>query len=139
MLADLAEGEDPGAVIAAALAAASDFAQDSALGEDSRARFMVVVEELIANSARHGRVGGALSVGLVIRTQGEGSIEVVLEDDGPAFDPTARTAFSGPDPETGGGVGLELVKAWAKEIRYERGGGRNRIHVVLDRALGSPA
>jgi serine/threonine-protein kinase RsbW len=133
MLAGLAEGEDPGPVIAAALAAASDFAEGAGLAEETRARLLVIVEEIVSNCVRHGRGDQTLVIALKIRTRDDGLVEMLLEDDGLAFDPTGGVAFSGPDPDTGGGVGLELVKAWANELEYENRGGRNHVRVVLDR------
>jgi anti-sigma regulatory factor (Ser/Thr protein kinase) len=54
-----------------------------------------------------------------------------LDDDGPAFDPTIDRDFDGPNRDRGGGVGLELVRNWAREFSYRREDGRNRVTLTL--------
>ena len=123
-------GDDPAAASLAALAAAEDFA--SAVGLDARggARLAVVVEELVSNAIRHGAAGGRIAIDLTLET-GDGEVALVLEDDGIAFDPSEQRAFTGPTADTGGGVGLALVKAWANAIDYTRSNGRNRVEILL--------
>lgn len=123
-------GDDPARVSLAALLAAEDFATDEDLGEQARSRLAIVVEELVSNAARHGARSGAITIELTMRAL-EGEVALLLEDNGRAFDPTAKRTFSGPDAETGGGVGLALVRAWARAFRYTREGDRNRIELVL--------
>ena len=123
-------GDDPAAASLAALAAAEDFASAAGLDARGGARLAVVVEELVSNAIRHGAADGAIAIDLTL-TAGEGEIAVVLQDDGIAFDPTEQRAFTGPNPETGGGVGLALVRAWANSIGYTRANGRNRIELLL--------
>lgn len=131
MSAELAEGEDPGPIIAAALAAARDFALGAGLAEEIQSKLLVIVEELVANCVDHGRAGGTLSIDLGLGKPDEEHIELRLSDDGAAFDPTADTGFSGPDADTGGGVGLQLVKSWASEITYEHLDGCNCLRVLV--------
>jgi serine/threonine-protein kinase RsbW len=90
----------------------------------------VVVEELVSNAARHGAAGEVISIELALDAE-DGHVSLLLEDDGIAFDPTTDRAFAGPDGETGGGVGLALVKAWASGFRYSRRAGRNRVELEL--------
>ena len=129
-LARVSAGDDPAAASLAALAAAEDFASEAALDARGGARLAVVVEELVSNAIRHGAEGGAIAIDLTLEA-GEGEIALALIDDGVAFDPTAERNFTGPDAETGGGVGLALVKAWANAFRYTRDGGRNLIELRL--------
>ena len=123
-------GDDPAAASLAALAAAEDFASAAGLDARGGARLAVVVEELVSNAIRHGAADGAIAIDLTL-VAGDGEIAVVLQDDGIAFDPTEQRAFTGPNPETGGGVGLALVRAWANSIGYTRANGRNRIELRL--------
>ena len=123
-------GDDPAVASLAALAAAEDFATDAGLDARGGARLAVVVEELVSNAIRHGTAGGTIAIDLALEA-GEGQIALILEDDGIAFDPTEQRAFAGPDPDTGGGVGLALVRAWANSIAYARKDGRNRIELLL--------
>ena len=128
--ARVSAGDDPAAASLAALAAAEDFAHEAGLDARGGARLAVVVEELVSNAIRHGAEGGAIAIDLTLEA-GEGEIALLLIDDGVAFDPTADRNFSGPDAESGGGVGLALVKAWANAFRYTRDGGRNLIELRL--------
>ena len=123
-------GDDPAAASLAALAAVEDFASAAGLDARGGARLAVVVEELVSNAIRHGAADGAIAIDLTL-VAGDGEIAVVLQDDGIAFDPTEQRAFTGPNPETGGGVGLALVRAWANSIGYTRANGRNRIELLL--------
>ena len=128
--ARVSAGDDPAAASLAALAAAEDFATDAGLDARGGARLAVVVEELVSNAIRHGTAGGKIAIDLSLES-GDGEIALVLEDDGIAFDPTEQRVFTGPNPETGGGVGLALVRAWANAIGYTRTNDRNRIELLL--------
>ena len=128
--ARVSAGDDPAAASLAALAAAEDFASEAGLDARGGARLAVVVEELVSNAVRHGAADGAIAIDLTL-TAGDGEIALTLVDDGAAFDPTADRGFSGPDAETGGGVGLVLVRAWANAIAYTRENGRNVIALRL--------
>lgn len=123
-------GDDPAAAVLAALDAAEHFASDAALDARGGARLAVVVEELVSNAVRHGAEDGSIAIDLIMAIRGD-EVTLVLEDDGVAFDPTEDRAFGGPDAETGGGVGLALVRAWANVFGYDRKYGRNRIELHL--------
>ena len=128
--ARVSAGDDPAAASLAALAAAEDFATDAGLDARGGARLAVVVEELVSNAIRHGTAKGRIAIDLTLES-GDGEIAVVLEDDGIVFDPTEQRTFTGPNSDTGGGVGLALVRAWANAIAYTRSNGRNRIELLL--------
>lgn len=126
-------GDDPAGVSLAASIAVEEFVNDEALGERTSARLSVVVEELVSNAARHGLGHGPVAIALTLAA-GQGCIAIVMEDDGIPFDPTHQREFAGPDTMTGGGVGLALVRAWSKSLRYTRESGRNRIALTLSLA-----
>ena len=128
--ARVSAGDDPAAASLAALAAAEDFASEAGLDARGGARLAVVVEELVSNAIRHGAEDGSIAIDLAMAISGD-AVALVLEDDGVAFDPTVERAFGGPDPDTGGGVGLALVKAWANSFAYSRQDGRNVIELRL--------
>lgn len=123
-------GDDPATASLAALAAAEDFASEAGLDARGGARLAVVVEELVSNAIRHGAEDGSIAIDLVMALSGD-AVALVLEDDGVAFDPTEERVFGGPDPETGGGVGLALVRAWASGFGYSRANGLNRVELRL--------
>ena len=128
--ARVSAGDDPAAAVLAALDAAEHFASDAGLDARGGARLAVVVEELVSNAIRHGAEDGSIAFELTMSTPAD-EIVLLLEDDGVAFDPTQDRGFTGPDAETGGGVGLALVRAWANVFRYNRKDGRNRIELYL--------
>lgn len=125
--AEIADGEGPAAALAAAQRAVDGFAATENLESRDAARLSVVIEEVLANSIRH---GGARRVSFDLESR-PGAVAIVLLDDGQPFDPTAPRAFDGPDEQTGGGVGLALLNAWGRELRYSRGQGRNRLALEL--------
>ena len=98
-------------------------------------RVEVVLEELLSNLIRHGQDVTAITV-----TAGyhAGSIELVVEDNGVAFDPLAK-----PDPEPFsslaeaplGGLGIALVRRLTCAARYDRvgsgGAARNRVSLSI--------
>ena len=128
--AHVAAGDDPAAASLAALAAAENFASAARLDARGGARLAVVVEELVSNAVRHGAAAGMIAIDLTLQADDD-EIAIILEDDGIAFDPTEQRAFTGPNPESGGGVGLTLVHAWANSIVYTRTGEHNRIELRL--------
>ncbi|ANY21398.1 Histidine kinase-, DNA gyrase B-, and HSP90-like ATPase [Tsuneonella dongtanensis] len=127
---ELTPGAQPQSLILSALAFSAEFAQATGLPEDDRDRLAIVIEELVSNVARHGSKQGRVAIALTLSLQTDG-VQIELEDDGIAFDPTADRGFAGPDPESGGGTGLALVRAWSREFAYAREGGRNRLRLVL--------
>ena len=128
--ARVSAGDDPAAASLGALAVAEDFASEAGLDARGGARLAVVVEELVSNAVRHGAQGGSIAIDLEL-SAGDDEIGLSLIDDGVAFDPTVDRAFSGPDAETGGGVGLALVRAWANSLVYRRADGRNVVELRL--------
>lgn len=97
----------------------------------------VALDEVLANVVRHGLEGraGTATVGLELRLDAGAEppvCEVVVTDDGPAFDPL-RT----PDPDTSltieerpvGGLGIALVRRLMDEVEYERRDGKNRLRL----------
>jgi anti-sigma regulatory factor (Ser/Thr protein kinase) len=110
-----------------ALRAVRAFAARCALSDDHTDRLALVVDEWLANALEHGRPPAESQL-LVRLTREPTCVRLVITDAGAPFDPRT-TVFEGPDLERGGGVGLELVRAWAEIDAYRRHRGRN--HVTL--------
>lgn len=99
-------------------------------------RLGVVMEELVANIAMHGASGadGATFVAVTMR-QESGTVIATVEDDGRAFDPLAQAA---PDVQATlderdvGGLGVHFARTMARELRYAREAGRNRVIATFD-------
>ena len=86
-----------------AIRAARRFAAGCGVAEAAVDRLCLVVDEWLTNVVEHGR----------------------------PFDPRAAAAFEGPNPDRGGGAGLELVRAWSQIADYRRRRGRNRLVLVM--------
>lgn len=99
-----------------------------------RVRVTLVLDELVTNLFKHGCPGG-LSEAVVAVVLGRGGVEIVVEDNGPSFDPLVEA----PVVHTGlgvmdrpvGGLGIHLVKETVEEFRYERSGGWNRVFLLV--------
>lgn len=120
----------PGAV-AGALAVVRAFVQQADLGRDPAERLAIIVEEWIANVVEHGEPPPGSRIGVRLFQRAD-LIRITITDAGGAFDPRDAT-FEGPNVDRGGGVGLELMRAWSRVSAYGRRAGRNRL--VLEMPL----
>lgn len=86
-------------------------------------RLRVAVDEVVANILSHGgSLAGPPEIEVALHRHGT-DVQVIVSDDGPAFDPLAR-----PDPDVTlpldarqpGGLGIALVKSLMDEVTYER-------------------
>ncbi|HEY8614159.1 MAG TPA: ATP-binding protein [Roseomonas sp.] len=108
------------------------FAEVAGLSPRAAQHLALVTEELAANIAIHAK--GASLLRVDIRRQGD-SVRLVIEDDGPAFDPLSATE---PDLEAAletrdiGGLGVHFVRIMTREAAYERRDGLNRLTALLD-------
>lgn len=115
--------------ISEACDAARTFGDLQLLNEDELARLCIVVEELVANLYDHGGLGVEDEVELSLLRDSDG-VRVTIVDPGTPFDPwTARPKIE--KPERGGGVGIEIVKAWALYSSYGSSDGANRLEFLL--------
>ena len=122
--------DDARPAILAAIEATERFAVREAISPNAVARLLIVVEELVSNALRHGGEGRAVTFDLAI-ARSDRQVRLDIADDGAPFDPGAERQFAGPDRERGGGVGLELIRAWAHEMTYAREDGFNRVRITM--------
>ncbi len=100
-------------------------------------RLALVLEESVMNLAMHGHTTpGPHRAKLRLRLLPD-ALELVLCDDGLPFDP--RTAPLPERPRTldearPGGLGLALMRRFARAMHYERVNGQNCLTMSLDRA-----
>ncbi|MFL5337529.1 MAG: ATP-binding protein [Geminicoccaceae bacterium] len=99
-------------------------------------RLALICEELAANVAMHGAAAGDGATYFEISVDcSPAGLTISIEDDGPAFDPLAQEA---PDVEQAleereiGGLGIHLVRQFARRVSYARTGNRNRLTAALD-------
>ncbi len=126
----VAKGHDPHSTILDAFQFAQDFLGGSCLEERSCVKAAILVEELVSNCLRHGGAKRDLSLSLSLHEIHD-TVVLNIKDDGPAFDPSGETNFVGPDPESGGKIGLAIVRAWGDEIAYSRNNGCNVLHLTI--------
>ena len=118
-----------GTAIVDAIEAARSFGESQWLGDDELARLCIVVEEMVANLYDHGNLTENDEVGLDLAVDPDG-IRIEITDPGDAFDPWA--APRKPDAiERGGGVGIDIVRAWAEFISYGPTACGNRLIFLL--------
>jgi serine/threonine-protein kinase RsbW len=108
------------------------FAETAELSPRAAQHLALVAEELAANVAMH--ASGASLLRVEARREGD-SLHLLIEDDGPEFDPLSAAA---PDLEAGveerdiGGLGVHFVRRLTREAHYERREGLNRLTALLD-------
>ena len=115
--------------IARACEAAQAFGELQLLNDDEQARLCVVIEELVANLYDHGGLSDQDEVKLSLARDSAG-VRVTIVDPGAPFDPWTALP-KGARPDRGGGVGIDIVKAWALYTGYESSQGANRLEFLL--------
>ncbi|MEP3421798.1 MAG: ATP-binding protein [Erythrobacter sp.] len=126
----VASDSDSHSTILEALQFARDFLRESCLDERARVKAAIIVEELVSNCLHHGDPNKDIALWLSLENSGDG-VQLHIEDDGGRFDPTQAPEVVGPDPKTGGGVGLAIVAAWASDITYARTNGCNALSMTI--------
>ena len=103
------------------------------LGRSATLLLMLMAEELFINAAVHGFGNdGRRRVRLSIRDCGP-EVELVAEDNAPAFDPFAVVPEGAPNPDRVGGYGRRLVFGLSSRRSYQRRGRRNRVTVGVQK------
>jgi len=90
--------------------------------------------EVFANLCAHAFPAGGHHCITVSVAAAPGGVQLTIEDDGIAFDPTTAALPSPPqalDSARSGGYGLILLRSLAQDMRYERSGNRNRLTLVF--------
>ncbi len=93
-------------------------------------RMHVALEEAVMNVAMHAYGPGAEGEITIRLVASADAAAVVVEDAGPAFDPTKaepRPRAASLDEAQPGGLGLTLLRHYCADIGYERAEGRNRL------------
>jgi len=86
-------------------------------------RLHVAVDEIVANIVTHGAAGGRVPGIDATFGRSDDVVEIVIADDGPAFDPLAAPVPDVSQPLDGrqpGGLGIALVRSLMDDVRYER-------------------
>jgi serine/threonine-protein kinase RsbW len=97
------------------------------------ASFELALEEIFMNVVMHGSPAGPTPCVEVSLALCDGCLTLMIEDDGPAFDPLSLAA---PDVEASleerrvGGLGVYLVRQMMDAVRYERLGAHNQLSMT---------
>ena len=128
------QGDD--ARVGDALDAVRSFAGAARLPPELIQDVLVVVDEVVANTLRHGRFEGRepeVEIRLAIQ---EGALELQFSDNASPFDPlsVADPRLDRPvEARPSGGLGLFLVRSLTDSQCYTREGGRNVL--ILRRSI----
>jgi serine/threonine-protein kinase RsbW len=95
-------------------------------------RFELALEEFLMNVVMHGSSGDAVRrVGMALYVSG-GCVTMVLEDDGPPFDPLSLPppdVTAGLEERRVGGYGIFLTRRMMDSVDYQRLGTHNQLRV----------
>ena len=109
--------------------AARAFATSQWLTDEELARLCIIVEELVANLYDHGGLTDEDEVELSFASEPAG-IGVTIIDPGDPFDPWTAPR-NAERPERGGGVGIDIIRAWAQPVDYRVTAEGNRLELLL--------
>jgi serine/threonine-protein kinase RsbW len=135
-LRSLAFGGEP-SEIARATAWVAALARDGMIDAARLHDVQLCLEEALTNIVMHGVAGARQKhIEVEIATE-QGRLTVEIYDDCAPFDPLARAAPPVPEslPQASiGGRGIQLMRQFSDDMRYERDAGRNHLTLVFDRA-----
>ncbi len=96
----------------------------------------LALDELITNSISYGKLDDRDDAIRVVLSVDEGTLTVVMEDDGAPFNPFEDAPVPDLDADVEGrrigGLGVFFVKTLTSDFNYQRVGGINRITLVQE-------
>jgi serine/threonine-protein kinase RsbW len=104
-----------------------DFCSESGLARERCLRLNLVLEELFVNTVRHGHRGDCEAPVWITLDARPEAVQVIYEDNAPAFNPYAHLPQMSPDRI--GGLGVLLTHELAATRDYAYLFGRNRIRL----------
>ena len=117
----------------------ADAARKAELGRISTHRLKLAVDEIATNAIMYGYDADNRKGDIGIKAElNDEALTIILEDTGPAFDPTV----SAPDVDLdtaiedrpSGGLGIFLTLSQVSTFRYERDGDKNRNIFVMKKS-----
>ena len=122
-----------------AVEALREFGRARQVAEKTLFGLTLVLEECASNIVNHALRRDTRRTFRVTLEHTGSSMVIELRDRGPEFDPAQAPVASeetGDDDRPPGGWGLQLIRRYTDEMRYEREGGENVLR--LTRKLGAP-
>jgi len=95
--------------------------------------FELALEEIFMNVVMHGSPAGRVPRVDVSLALYDGCLTLMIEDDGPSFDPlllAAPDVTASLEERRVGGMGVYLVRQMMDAVRYQRLGGRNQLSMT---------
>jgi anti-sigma regulatory factor (Ser/Thr protein kinase) len=96
----------------------------------------LALEEACTNVAKYAYPGKDGTIHIVARVHGD-RLELIIEDDGIPFDPTAHTlalSQAGTKDRPIGGLGIHLIRCYVDGMSFEFRDGMNALTLVKKRA-----
>lgn len=114
-----------------AVEALQEFARTQQLPEKIAFELALALEECGSNIVNHALRGDVQQTFQVTFGRAEDEIFIEMRDCGPEFDPTAgaEAGSEKDDEDVIGGWGIQLVRRYMDEIRYERKAGENILRL----------
>jgi serine/threonine-protein kinase RsbW len=92
------------------------------------------LEEVVTNIMRHGEASARATEIVTNIVRHGADIIITIEDDGGPFDPTkfvARPRVRSLEEASVGGLGIGLMRQFARDIEYWRSGTRNHLRLTI--------
>ena len=115
-----------------AVEALQEFARTQGVSEKTTFGLALALEECGSNIVNHALQRDARRKFQVVIENSGGSFVIELRDHGPEFDPTAAPDRNSEetDDDLPGGWGIQLVRRYVDEIRYQRDAGENVLRLT---------
>jgi serine/threonine-protein kinase RsbW len=107
------------------------------LSEKAAFALQLCLEEVVTNIIRHGEASARATEIVTSVVRDGADIIMTIEDDGGPFDPTkfvARPRARSLEEASVGGLGISLMRHFARHIEYGRSGGRNHLRLTISGA-----
>ena len=120
--------------LAAASQALADWLGARGAPQAGIGRVELVLEEVVMNVIMHGSPAEAPARIRLAASATPGACELELHDNGPAFDPSTappRRDGAALDQDRPGGLGLVLLRRYARDLRYTRLAGGNQLRLSI--------
>ncbi len=114
-------------------------ATESGLSQKDVNHFELAVDEAVTNVIEHGHRGEGANRSIeIVAVQNDGTFEITIIDDAPAFNPlNLHTphphALLDDYPDEGGGLGIHFIVKMMDEVRYAYKAGKN--HLIMTKKV----